>query len=65
MGIDPLLLREGIARNGWQPTADALLTMELRTQSVAARGNGFGLFSARPRSGDLLPIAIVATTGFH
>jgi hypothetical protein len=25
--IDPLLRREGTSRNGWQPTADALLTM--------------------------------------
>ncbi len=42
--IDPLLLREGSSRNGWQPTADARLTMELRTQPVANHGNGFGRF---------------------
>ena len=43
--VDPLLRREGTSRNGWQPTADALLTMERRTQPVAAGGNGFRLFS--------------------
>jgi hypothetical protein len=42
--IDPLPRREGTSRNGWQPTADALLTMERRTQPVAAGGNGFRLF---------------------
>src|SRR5713101_5588896 len=42
--LDPLLRREGTSRNGWQPTADALLTMERRTQPVAAGGNGFRLF---------------------
>jgi hypothetical protein len=35
----------------------AALTMELRTQLVAAGGNGFGLFSPLPRSGDLPLIA--------
>jgi hypothetical protein len=33
--IDPLPLREGTSRNGWQPMADALLTMELLEQPVA------------------------------
>jgi len=28
IGVDPLLSREGISRNGWQTTADTLLTME-------------------------------------
>ncbi len=34
----------GTSRNGWQPTADALLTMERLRQPVAAGGNGFALF---------------------
>ena len=42
-GIDLLLRREG-TRNGWQPTADALLTIQARRQLVATRRNGFGLF---------------------
>src|SRR2546430_16951179 len=42
--IDLLPRREGTSRNGWQPTADALLTMERLRQPVATDGNGFGLF---------------------
>src|SRR5207244_2158430 len=42
--IDPLPRREGTSRNGWQPTADALLTMERRAEPAAAGGNGFRLF---------------------
>ena len=42
--LDPLLRREGTSRNGWQPTADALLTIQARLQLVATGGNGFGLF---------------------
>src|SRR5437867_11863720 len=41
--IDLLPRREGTSRNGWRPTADALLTMERRRQPVAADGNRFGL----------------------
>jgi hypothetical protein len=41
--IDLLPRREGTSRNGWQPMADALLTMELHRQLVAAGGNGFRL----------------------
>jgi len=44
IGVDPLLRREGTSRNGWQPMADALLTMERLRQPVAAGGNGFRLF---------------------
>ena len=51
------LRREGTSCNGWQPTADALLTMELRTQPVATHGNGFGLFTPFPRRSDLPLIA--------
>src|SRR5439155_22932576 len=43
--IDPLLRREGTSRNGWQSTADALLTMELLRQPVAAGGNGSPVFA--------------------
>jgi hypothetical protein len=45
MTIDPLLCREGTSRKRWQPTADALLTMELLRQVLAMHGNGFRLFS--------------------
>src|SRR5436853_5483481 len=31
VGSDPLLLREGNSRNGWQPTADALLALQTAT----------------------------------
>src|SRR5881398_810838 len=44
VSVDPLLRREGTSRNGWQPTADALLTLELLRQPVATSGNGFRLF---------------------
>jgi hypothetical protein len=53
LGVDPLLRREGTSRNGWQPTADALLNMERLRQRMAARGNGFGLFPASLRRADL------------
>ena len=33
-------------RNGWQPTADALLTMRSKRQLVAASGNGLALIQA-------------------
>jgi hypothetical protein len=49
VSVDPLLRREGISRNGWQPTADALLTMERLRQAVAASGNSFRLFPPLPR----------------
>ena len=61
-GFDLLLRREGTSRNGWQPTADALLTMERRTQAVATDGNGFGLtrrFSA------LSDLPLIATDCNH
>ena len=52
--IDLLPLREETSRNGWQPTADALLTMRSNPQAVAIHGNGFRLFE--PFSGhDHLP----------
>src|SRR5436190_19842811 len=53
--IDLLLLREGTSRNGWQPTADALLTMERLRQPVATGGNGFRLFLRFQPSVDLPP----------
>jgi len=43
-GINLLPRREGTSRNGWQPTADALLTIKFPRQLVATHGNGFGLF---------------------
>src|SRR5205823_9044298 len=55
--IDLLPRREGTSRNGWQPTADALLTMERLRQPVATHGNGFGVFPPFPRSVDLPLIA--------
>jgi hypothetical protein len=57
MGIDPLLRREGTSRNGWQLTADALLTMRTRSQPVATHGDGFRLFWQLLRAGDLPLIA--------
>ena len=42
--VDPLLRREGTSRNGWQATANALLTMRSKRQPVAIDRNGFGLF---------------------
>src|SRR6266550_2142589 len=44
--LDPLLLREGTSRNGWQPTADALLTMRSKRQQVPAGGNGLAVVQA-------------------
>ena len=55
--VDLLPRREGTSRNGWQPTADALLTWELLRQTVAAGGNGFGLFLRSSSLSDLRPIA--------
>ncbi len=55
--FDPLLFREGTFRNGWQPTADALLTMERLRQLVATHGNGFRLFEPLSRAFYLLPVA--------
>src|SRR5947208_2238492 len=46
MEIDPLLRREGTSRNGWQSTADALLTTRSKRQPVAADGNGLALVQA-------------------
>src|SRR5207302_11348019 len=46
--IDLLLRREGTSRNGWQPTADALLTMYFPRQPVAAHRKRFWLVSAVP-----------------
>jgi hypothetical protein len=42
----PLLTREGTSRNGWQPTADALLTMETRHATGSNRLQWFRLVSA-------------------
>jgi len=55
--IDPLSNKKGIDGNRWQAVANVLFTMELRTQPVATRGNGFGLFSPLPRASDLPLIA--------
>src|SRR5213083_1064240 len=55
--VDLLPRREGTSRNGWQPTADALLTMERLRQPVAADGNGFRLFSRFRGAADLPLIA--------
>jgi hypothetical protein len=35
--LDSLLRREGTSRNGWQPTADALLTMEVSVRHARTR----------------------------
>ena len=40
--IDPLPRREGTSRNGSQPTADALLTLERFTKTVAIHGRNAG-----------------------
>src|SRR5438874_13262758 len=58
--VDPLLHREGTSRNGWQPTADVLLTMELRRQPVAIHGNGLTALYAL--TGLLLFGALIAIT---
>src|SRR5947208_3945533 len=65
MEIDPLLRREGTSRNGWQPTADALLTMRSKRQPVAAGANSFALI--KPLSGPLQPEPLppVAPALFH
>jgi len=55
--IDLLPLREETSRNGWQPTADALLTMRSNPQAVAIHGNGFRLFEPFSWPLRLLPIA--------
>jgi hypothetical protein len=60
--VDPLLRREGTSRNGWQPTADALLAMYFSRQPVATDGNGFALFSALPGPSDL---PLIATSCNH
>jgi len=44
--IDLLPHREGTSRTGWQPTADALLTMERLTQPVAIHGKRIALILA-------------------
>ena len=62
VGIDPLLRREGTSRNGWQPTADALLTMERLRQRVATGRNGFRVFLRFPGPG-VLPV--IATDRNH
>ncbi len=61
--VDLLPRREGTFRNGWQPTADALLTMEGRRQLVAVGGNGFRLFSRIRRLADLPLIATGCNPG--
>jgi len=63
MAIDPLPRREGTSSNRWQPTADALLTMERRTQLVATEGNAFGLFWPFTGRVDLLPLAVGCNHG--
>src|SRR5205085_225479 len=62
LGIDPVLRREGASRNGWQPTADALLTIERRggkrgqarelagTKAPQEEGNGRRRVTARGRA---------------
>src|SRR5207244_11834372 len=57
VSVDPLLLREGTSCNGWQPTADALLTMERRRQPDATHGNRFRLFLRVSRPSDLRLVA--------
>src|SRR5439155_18517489 len=60
VSVDPLLRREGTSRNGWQPTADALLTMRSERQPVAASGNSLVLvqaISGLPRAERLPPVA--------
>src|SRR5947207_11245847 len=61
--VDLLLRREGTSRNGWQPTADALLTMERLRQPVAVGGNGFALFSVFTDPVDLPLIAAGCNPG--
>src|SRR5882724_9389932 len=63
VSVDPLLRREGTYRYGWQPAADALLTMERPTEPVAAAGNGFCLFSRFPGAVDLPSIAAGCNPG--
>src|SRR5438874_13200012 len=65
MSIDPLLLREGTSRNGWQPLADALLTMELLRQRVATGRNGFRVFLRFPGPGVLPVITTGCNHGLH
>jgi hypothetical protein len=48
INVDGLFSREGTSRNGWQPTADALLTIKRWSQPVATHGNGFGLSEPFP-----------------
>jgi hypothetical protein len=57
IGVDPLLRREGTCRNGWQPTADALLTMYFPTQLAAGGGNGIRLFLRFREPADLPLVA--------
>src|SRR5439155_10112792 len=57
VSVDSLLRREGTSRNGWQPTADALLTMRLKRQLVAVGGNGLGLIEPFSRARHLRPVA--------
>ncbi len=61
--IDLLPRREGTSRNGWQPTADALLTMLSFPQTVATHGNGFRLFWPFSASSDLPLFASVCNHG--
>jgi hypothetical protein len=61
--IDPLIRREATSSNGWQPTADALLTMRSFRQPVATHGNGYGLFRPLRRSVDLRLIATGCNDG--
>jgi hypothetical protein len=63
--IDLLPRREGTSPKGWQPTADALLTMERRMQLVAAGRNGFGLFSRFRGPADLPLVAAGCNHGLH
>src|SRR6266516_3629031 len=55
--IDLLPRREGTSRDGWQPVADALLTIKVRRQLDATDGNGFGLLEPFPRPSHLPPVA--------
>jgi hypothetical protein len=49
-------------QDGWQPTADALLTMYFRAQPVATDGNGLRLFS---RLAGLVDLPLIAAGCNH
>ena len=57
MSIDPLLRREGTSRNGWQPRADALLTLRSPPQLLAVGSSGLQGHSVLRRGADLRAVA--------